>query len=253
MQSIQNLIASNHILEALNSLPESTTVLLLKSRYNRNEKDNNLGLLNYQNYLIERSRIVNAILDISGVSKETATQLMSTNNAAPSKLTPSEIRAIITRKNIGEQETQQLIAACSQVLELFKGNLSEDEYLELCGNAEMAFRKFNARPKDEDRKFTLLEEVEKMLPDFENFSQVSNTETILETLYNRAKEALTLATFKPYFEAVLRKFPALGNLKHEFEVDEIEYFDRVSNATLLLRRMFEASLCEKWVNKIGKR
>ena len=82
---------------------------------------------------------------------------------------------------------------------------------------------------------------------------ISNTETILEAPYNRAKEALTLATFKPYFEAVLREFPALGNLKHEFEVDEIEYLDRVRNATVFLRRMFESSLCEKWVNKIGKR
>lgn len=255
--TVNQLVAQNRIKDALSLLPDDTTSLMLKGRYSRLQKEVSLGVISTEAANLENSRIVAAILSIAGNSNDSQPisyqSPIAYQPSTPKQLTPSQIRAILERKNIGEAETSELIAACSQVLDFFKSNLSEDDYLELCADGEMAFRKFSARPKDEDRKFSLIEAIGRMLPDYENFAETSNTETVLETLYNRASEAKTLETFKPYFEAVLRKFPVLANWKAEFEVDEIEHLDLIRNATPLSKKMFEKQLCERWLNKVGKR
>lgn len=256
MTEVQNLVKQNRIKEAIAALPQDNQTLLLSSRFSSLQREANLGLISKAEESLRHNQIVAAILSIAGNSNDSQPSSYQSpityHPATPKQLTPSKIRAILERKNIGEDETSELIAACLQVLDFFKSNLSDDEYLDLCADAEMAFRKFSARPKDEDRKFSLVEQVQKMLPDYENFAEVSNTESIIETLYNKANEAKTIAAFKPYFEAVLRKFPKYEHLKSSFEVEEIEFQDRAISATPLSKRMLEKTFCESWLYRIGK-
>ena len=252
--SVQSLVSQNRIKDALSLFPDNNETLLLKSRFSNLEREERLGLLSYEQASLKRNQIVSAILSLSGDVVAQSYQATSHYQAStPNRLTPSQIRAILERKNIGEAETNELIAACSQVLDFFKSNLSDDEYLDLCADAEMAFRKFSARTKDEDRKFSLIEQVQKMLPDYENFAEVSNTEGVLETLYNNASEQASIATISTYLTAVIRKFPALANLSNEWEVDQIEFTDKVMGATAISRRMHEKQLCGRWLAKIGRK
>lgn len=70
-QTVQNLVASNYIKEAIEALYQvpgidGTNVVLLLSRWNNLSREKNLGVIANDDYFVNRSRIVSAILSYAG-------------------------------------------------------------------------------------------------------------------------------------------------------------------------------------------
>lgn len=61
---IENLIIENKIEEAIKLIPGNSSILIL-ARWNRNEKDDRLGIISQENYNLERNKIINVILENS--------------------------------------------------------------------------------------------------------------------------------------------------------------------------------------------
>jgi len=64
MSDIRDLLAEGRIQEALEKLPDTSEAILLKGRYNSNERDKLAWVITHEAYQMERNRIVQAVLQL---------------------------------------------------------------------------------------------------------------------------------------------------------------------------------------------
>jgi len=76
--TIKDLIAANRLEEAFNALPNTQDKILLLSRYNTLQRNNNVGILTSSEYGVERSRIVMSLLHLAG---DSSTSSSTTNQS----------------------------------------------------------------------------------------------------------------------------------------------------------------------------
>lgn len=228
--SINELIGKGKIEEALNVLTsQGNDVILLKSRFSRLKREENLGLIGFSAATIERSRIVAAILDINGTEiVASPTVVAQTVNywiiGGVNCQDPAAFQTFISKTRHGvTSEYKEAIQFGNAVLSYTKGKFDERTFNTEFSPLRYAVEDLQSRPTLENMK-VVINQVQKHQDLILRFLKKEVKESLLEKMYNNANDD-DGRTFLEKYDIFLKKYLEI-NTTADQKVYEKWLYDR---------------------------
>lgn len=260
--SVNSLLAKAKIKEALELIAkEGGDVVLLQSRYNRLKREEQLGLISFNEASIERNRIVAAIQSFAGLESATnAPSVIVAQNVnywiigGVNYQDPDAFQRFIAKSRHGvAAEYTEAIQFGKAVLSYMKSKFDERTFNTEFSPLRYAIEDLESRQTVE-RMRLVVSEVQKHQDLILRFLKKEVKESLLEKMYNNANEDNRLSFLEKY-DIFLKKYLEINStvdqkVYEKWLYDRNEFFeDAGSNEEDLYFKSQLQGLRTKWLRK----